>query len=671
MNFEPALNYSSVFFWSTFLIQCTAFAYLLSLRRKSADVRLFAVCQLCLALNAVSWVGFATFFDTWTKWFYFLGFGGGILHCYFFGRFAYAFHPVEAMQAEARRFAWLGLGVVAVPTLSLSLDFLTLQPQLVVSRETFGFLPNHTFRLLSTHVVALVLWSVVVLVRKSRRLRRVGRVQEAKSAAWFASVSSVLLLDYVVFLLMTFGLWSYQTMIFVHSLCLNVVVFAEVIIFFNALPQHTSVLAKVVGTVLVLALSGISGLARFTFAEHERLLAERMRVDARALLLEPPVGEARLDYVYFAAAGQERTARLVHSRLPSELLPKFPKGDAIGLETRTVLASRDSTSPDRSFKVVMFRQDDRLVVAGIRFGRYVREFVQPIVTQFLLVLWGTYAFCLLVLPLFFRSNLVIPLTRLLEGVRRVDRGDYTSTVPVLFSDEIGHLTGAFNALVAVLRRHQEESGHAMQLIHDKQVEVERARFVAARARSAVVRRALQPHFVMNSLNTIVGLLREDPARAEMMVRSLAVELRSMLDVVHHRTIPASLELGLCEAHVQIMSFRLERPHLLETRGFTGHEQVPPFLFHTLVENAFTHRDSDEAIVLRLKCDDRPEETAFEFWSSTRSIGPSRDGTGTRFIRTALEETYPGLWKLETEEAGPGFSVRIRILHPAAEGEGNL
>ena len=53
-------------------------------------------------------------------------------------------------------------------------------------------------------------------------------------------------------------------------------------------------------------------------------------------------------------------------------------------------------------------------------------------------------------PLLFQTTLVTPLNALLRGVRRMEAGDYTGTVPMQHADEIGYLTEAFNTLAAQL-----------------------------------------------------------------------------------------------------------------------------------------------------------------------------------------------------------------------------
>ncbi|HLT46831.1 MAG TPA: ATP-binding protein [Rubricoccaceae bacterium] len=63
---------------------------------------------------------------------------------------------------------------------------------------------------------------------------------------------------------------------------------------------------------------------------------------------------------------------------------------------------------------------------------------------------------LLAFPLYLRAGITQPLSRLLDGVRRVNAGDLTADVPVGVHDEIGRLTEDFNTMTGSLRRYATE-----------------------------------------------------------------------------------------------------------------------------------------------------------------------------------------------------------------------
>ena len=59
-------------------------------------------------------------------------------------------------------------------------------------------------------------------------------------------------------------------------------------------------------------------------------------------------------------------------------------------------------------------------------------------------------------PLALRRNLVQPVGRLLDGVRRVNAGDRDVSLPLGVRDEVGRLTEGFNAMTASLREAEDE-----------------------------------------------------------------------------------------------------------------------------------------------------------------------------------------------------------------------
>lgn len=60
-------------------------------------------------------------------------------------------------------------------------------------------------------------------------------------------------------------------------------------------------------------------------------------------------------------------------------------------------------------------------------------------------------FIMVIFPLFFRSKIIAPLNRLLQGVTQANTGDLNVVVPVSQNDEIGFLTQSFNAMIASIQ----------------------------------------------------------------------------------------------------------------------------------------------------------------------------------------------------------------------------
>ncbi len=113
----------------------------------------------------------------------------------------------------------------------------------------------------------------------------------------------------------------------------------------------------------------------------------------------------------------------------------------------------------------------------MRYSSLREEFEHRPTIKFSLALLLAAVGALIVTPLFYRRGVLSPLERLLEGFRRVDRGELNVHIPVSVRDEIGKLTGSFNGMVASIRdaRRQLESYAARleEMVQAKTAELQR------------------------------------------------------------------------------------------------------------------------------------------------------------------------------------------------------
>ncbi len=101
---------------------------------------------------------------------------------------------------------------------------------------------------------------------------------------------------------------------------------------------------------------------------------------------------------------------------------------------------------------------------------------------------------------------------------------------------------------------------------------------------------INPHFLFNCLNSIRGLVVENPTKAQDMVTRLANLLRYNLHRDIEHTVPLSSEVEIVSDYLALESARFEdRLHVhLSIDPDAGAAQVPPMLLQTLVENALKH-----------------------------------------------------------------------------------
>jgi two-component system, LytTR family, sensor kinase len=123
-----------------------------------------------------------------------------------------------------------------------------------------------------------------------------------------------------------------------------------------------------------------------------------------------------------------------------------------------------------------------------------------------------------------------------------------------------------------------------------QLESVRQEAAAKDARLEAITAQLNPHFLFNALNTVRGLIDEDPQHARDAVTALSHVLRASLQSTRSHLIPLAEELAVVEAHLSLEQARhgerLTITH--EVAAETLGDKVPPLLIQTLVENAVKH-----------------------------------------------------------------------------------
>jgi two-component system sensor histidine kinase AlgZ len=101
---------------------------------------------------------------------------------------------------------------------------------------------------------------------------------------------------------------------------------------------------------------------------------------------------------------------------------------------------------------------------------------------------------------------------------------------------------------------------------------------------------MNPHFLFNCLNSIRGLVLENPALAQDMITRFANILRYNLHRDLNHTVPLSSEVGVVTDYLALESIRLEERLKVRMAVEPGAAEVPipPMLLQSLVENAVKH-----------------------------------------------------------------------------------
>ena len=114
--------------------------------------------------------------------------------------------------------------------------------------------------------------------------------------------------------------------------------------------------------------------------------------------------------------------------------------------------------------------------------------------------------------------------------------------------------------------------------------------VARDAQLRALRAQVNPHFLFNSLNSLRGLITEDPARAAAMVTGFAGLMRYSLDSDSRETVTLAEEMEAVDDYLGLERVRFE-DRLLVERAIAPEAlevRIPPMMVETLVENAIKH-----------------------------------------------------------------------------------
>jgi signal transduction histidine kinase len=211
-------------------------------------------------------------------------------------------------------------------------------------------------------------------------------------------------------------------------------------------------------------------------------------------------------------------------------------------------------------------------------------------------------------------------------------------------------------------------------LHDRlgrsERERERALGLATDARLASLESRVRPHFLFNSLNSAIGLIPEDPARAEDVLVRLSALLRYSLDA-HARVVPLGEELRVVIDYLEIervrfgdrLRYEIDVPD--EVRAI----EVPVFAIQTLVENSVKYAVSPRQQGARIAVRGRIASGAVVLEVTDDGPGFRGEvwvpGHGLDGLRARLEGLYAGRAKLEVVTDAPAGAA-VRIALPAGD-----
>ncbi len=187
---------------------------------------------------------------------------------------------------------------------------------------------------------------------------------------------------------------------------------------------------------------------------------------------------------------------------------------------------------------------------------------------------------------------------------------------------------------------------------------------ATTARLAELQSRIRPHFLFNTLNSAIALVRAEPLKAEAMLEDLSELFRSAL-ADPAESVTLEQEITLAQRYLAIEEIRFgERLRVSWSLDENASEaRLPPLLLQPLVENAIRHGVEPSASGAQLKISTmrRGSTVVVKVTNTTPAgVGPSGHGLALDNVRERLLLLHDVQARFQTTYEGGVFQVRLEI-----------
>ena len=184
------------------------------------------------------------------------------------------------------------------------------------------------------------------------------------------------------------------------------------------------------------------------------------------------------------------------------------------------------------------------------------------------------------------------------------------------------------------------------------------------ARLAELQSRIRPHFLFNTLNSALTLVRLDPARAEGVLEDLAELFRvAISDSAESVTLAEEIELAQRYLAIEQIRFGKRLRVTWELDPAAGAARVPPLLLQPLVENAVRHgvEPAAEGGTIRVRTRVKLGRALVAITNSVPEV-KSQPGSGMalRNVRERLRLMHDVAGQFETRLEPDAFRVQIII-----------
>jgi two-component system sensor histidine kinase AlgZ len=191
------------------------------------------------------------------------------------------------------------------------------------------------------------------------------------------------------------------------------------------------------------------------------------------------------------------------------------------------------------------------------------------------------------------------------------------------------------------------------------------------ARLQALQARIRPHFLFNSINAVLSLVRNEPRRAETALEDLA-DLFRVLMADNRELVPLEREVELCRQYLSLETLRLgDRLRVdWQVDKMPGDALVPPLLLQPLLENAVYHgiEPSVEPGVISINIFNDRDRVHISLRNPYLEQGSHHTGNKMALanIRERLSLHFDAEASLQTHSSDGHYEVRISLPYVKEE-----
>ena len=178
---------------------------------------------------------------------------------------------------------------------------------------------------------------------------------------------------------------------------------------------------------------------------------------------------------------------------------------------------------------------------------------------------------------------------------------------------------------------------------------------------------INPHFLFNTLNNLYYLAYSKSENTTEVIAKLSQMMRYMIYDTNQPKVLLNKEIEYMRNYISLERLRLndQIPIKFDVTGNTENVWISPLIFITFLENAFKHGVSNSNpkawvnIAIRLQ----GRECIYTVENSRTTDlrdGNEKSGIGLQNVKRRLELSYPGKYKLVTEDTMEKYVVKLNL-----------